>query len=105
MDFIFHSERTGAYSRNCAGSRNRAWKNGEWDAVRSGRIVSYRNDDCIFLTAVCDKKGIDTKTIGIMIFRVIVNCLRTIHRRDEQFYKQRKPANLPANGFRCFIVI
>ena len=81
---------------------NRAWKNGEWDAVRSGRIVSYRNDDCIFLTAVCDKKGIDTKTIGIMIFRVIVNCLRTIHRRDEQFYKQRKPANLPANGFRCF---
>ena len=49
--------------------------------------------------------GIDTKTIGIMIFRVIVNCLRTIHRRDEQFYKQRKPANLPANGFRCFIVI
>ena len=65
-------------------------------------IVSYRNDDCTFLTAVCDKKGIDTKTIGIMIFRVIVNCLRTIHRRDEQFYKQRKPANLPANGFRCF---
>lgn len=65
-------------------------KNGEWDAVRSGRIVSYRNDDCIFLTAVCDKKGIDTKTIGIMIFRVIVNCLRTIHRRDEQFYKQQK---------------
>ena len=44
-----------AYSRNCAGSRNRAWKNGEWDAVRSGRIVSYRNDDCTFLTAVCDK--------------------------------------------------
>ena len=82
--------------------KNRAWKNGEWDAVRSGRIVSYRNDDCTFLTAVCDKKGIDTKTIGIMIFRVIVNCLRTIHRRDEQFYKQRKPANLPANGFRCF---
>ena len=37
-----------------------------------------------------------------LIFRVIVNCLRTIHRRDEQFYKQRKPANLPANGFRCF---
>ena len=56
-------------------------KMGEWDAVRSGRIVSYRNDDCTFLTAVCDKKGIDTKTIGIMIFRVIVNCSRTIQTR------------------------
>ncbi len=41
--------------------RNRAWKNGEWDAVRSGRIVSYRNDDCIFLTAVCDKRELIRK--------------------------------------------